>query len=71
MRQNEIAAKEGGVSNCLILCPPWKSSVECGSVLGRAKRKAVQLGLPPLLVLSGPRCVRQFPTERKGVQSGR
>lgn len=47
MRQNEIAAKEGRVSNCLILCPTCKSSVECGSVSGRAKKKAVHLGLPP------------------------
>ena len=32
MRQKEIAAEEGGVSNCLILCPTWKNSVEESAV---------------------------------------
>ena len=50
MRQKEIAAKENGVSNCLILCPPWKSRVERGSVLDCAKKKAVHSWLAPLLV---------------------
>lgn len=49
-RLNRIVAEGSGVSNCLNTVPGLGQEfcgVERGSVLGLAKRKAVQLGLPP------------------------
>ncbi len=50
MRLNEIEAKEGGVSKCLILCPNGQELCRVWLSRGpRQEKEGCALGLPPFL----------------------